>query len=92
MTERKYCVFRFAGVEVRERELQVLRDGKILTAEPKAFRALLYLLRNSGHVVRKEELLDAVWHDTAVTDNSVDAGNLSATESSRRRSPRSSLH
>ena len=35
----------------------------MLAVEPKAFRALLFLLRNSQKVVSKEELLKSVWGD-----------------------------
>ena len=42
----KSFVFRFDDVEVREREFTLIKAGKVLTVEPKAFRALLFLLRN----------------------------------------------
>ena len=71
MTEPKCSVFRFSDVEVHERELQLKRAGKALPVEPKAFRVLLYLLRNPGRLIRKDELLNAGWGDTAVTDNSL---------------------
>jgi Tol biopolymer transport system component/DNA-binding winged helix-turn-helix (wHTH) protein len=63
--------FRFADIEVREPELRVIRSGEPLAIEPKAFRVLIYLLRHAGHLVPKEEILTAVWGDTAVTDNSL---------------------
>src|SRR5215469_17004338 len=71
MTERKCLVFSFADVEVREREFCIARDGEVLPVEPKAFRVLLFLLRNPQKLITKEELLDAVWSDTAVTENSL---------------------
>jgi Tol biopolymer transport system component/DNA-binding winged helix-turn-helix (wHTH) protein len=39
--------------------------------EPKAFRALLFLLRNPQRLVSKEELVQWVWGDTAVGDGSL---------------------
>ena len=39
--------------------------------EPTAFRVLLYLLRNPGRLVTKDEIMGAVWGDTAVSDNSL---------------------
>ena len=39
--------------------------------EPKAFRVLLFLLRNPQKLIAKEELLNAVWGDTAVTESSL---------------------
>ena len=67
----KSFVFRFDDVEVREREFSFTRAGKEITVEPKAFRALLFLLRNSQRLITKEELLSAVWGDTAVTEGSL---------------------
>jgi len=70
MTERKCFVFRFADVEVREREFLVTKAGKPLQMEPKAFRVLQFLLHHPQKLVTKDELLDAVWKDVAVTENS----------------------
>src|SRR5215831_8921192 len=64
-------VFRFSDVEVHEGELRILRNGDVLPVEPKAFRVLLHLLRNPGRLVPKDELIQAGWGDTAVTDNSL---------------------
>lgn len=71
MTAPKSVVFRFADVEVRERELLLAKAGEVLAIEPKAFRVLIYLLRNPQRVISKEELLNAVWGETAVTENSL---------------------
>jgi Tol biopolymer transport system component/DNA-binding winged helix-turn-helix (wHTH) protein len=70
MTERKCFVFRFADVEVREREFLVTKAGQPLAIEPKAFRVLQFLLHHPQKLVTKDELLDAVWKDVAVTENS----------------------
>src|ERR1700687_790153 len=64
-------IFRFANVEVREREFSLIKGGEVLPVEPKAFRVLLILLRNPGKLIEKEELLNAVWGDVAVGDNSL---------------------
>jgi DNA-binding winged helix-turn-helix (wHTH) protein len=69
--DRKYRVFRFSGVEVRERELSVAKEGEVFHVEPKAFRVLLFFLHNTGKLITKDELLNAVWNDAAVTDNSL---------------------
>lgn len=71
MKDHKYLVFSFADVEVREREFSVIKAGKVLTVEPKAFRVLLFLLRKPHTVVTKDELLDAVWNDVSVSENSL---------------------
>jgi DNA-binding winged helix-turn-helix (wHTH) protein/Tol biopolymer transport system component len=67
----KAFVFRFADVEVREREFSLIKAGEVLPVEPKAFRVLLILLRNPQKLITKEELLNAVWGDAAVTENSL---------------------
>src|SRR5215472_15099447 len=64
-------VFRFSDVEVHEGELHIRRNGEAVPVEPKAFRILLHLLRNSGRLIPKEELIQAGWGDTAVTENSL---------------------
>src|SRR3977135_205086 len=69
--ENKSFIFRFADVEVREREFSLLKAGKVLAVEPKAFRVLLHLLRNPQKLISKEELLNSVWGDTAVTESSL---------------------
>ncbi len=69
--ENKSFVFRFSDIEVREHEFSLLKAGKVLAVEPKAFRVLLLLLRNPQKLISKEELLNAVWGDTAVTEGSL---------------------
>jgi Tol biopolymer transport system component/DNA-binding winged helix-turn-helix (wHTH) protein len=64
-------VFKFADVEVLEREFRLLKTGEVLPVEPKAFRVLLFLLRNPQKLITKEELLNAVWSDAAVSENSL---------------------
>ena len=71
MMASKSFVFRFDDMEVREREFLLTKAGGVLTLEPKAFRALLFLLHNPQKLITKEEMLDAVWGDTAVTEASL---------------------
>jgi DNA-binding winged helix-turn-helix (wHTH) protein len=67
----KSLIFRFVNVEVREREFSIIKAGEVMPVEPKAFRVLLFLLHNPQKLITKEELLDAVWGDTAVSENSL---------------------
>src|ERR1700676_4857257 len=71
MMAGKFFIFRFADVEVREREFSLIKAGEVLPVEPKAFRVLLILLRNPQKLLPKDELLTAVWGDTAVSENSL---------------------
>ncbi|HYW40493.1 MAG TPA: winged helix-turn-helix domain-containing protein [Terriglobales bacterium] len=71
MMGNKSFIFCFADVEVREREFSLIKGGEAFPVEPKAFRVLLILLRNPQKLITKEELLNAVWGDAAVTENSL---------------------
>ena len=71
MTGHKSSVFSFGDITVREGEFLLIRETEAVPVEPKAFRVLIYLLQNSGRVVTKEEILESVWNDCSVSDNSL---------------------
>lgn len=47
------------------------RDGTSISLRPRSFALLCYLAQRPGKVVRKAELLDAVWPDVIVTEDSL---------------------
>jgi len=47
------------------------RDGQEVSLRPKAFEVLTHLVAHHGKLVSKNELVEAVWPDSAVTDNSL---------------------
>lgn len=47
------------------------RDGEIVPVRPKTFDLLAFLVRNPGRVLTKDELLQAVWPSTFVTEDSL---------------------
>jgi DNA-binding winged helix-turn-helix (wHTH) protein/Tol biopolymer transport system component len=47
------------------------RDGTVVEIPPKAFAVLLVLVEHRGQVVGKQELMDAVWPNTAVEENNL---------------------
>ncbi len=47
------------------------RGDQEIPLRPKAFAALAYLVERPGRLVSKTELIEAVWPDAAVTDNSL---------------------
>jgi TolB-like protein/DNA-binding winged helix-turn-helix (wHTH) protein len=49
----------------------LLRQGGEVKLRPKAFEVLKYLVENSGRLVTKEELHQAAWPDTFVTDDAI---------------------
>lgn len=51
--------------------MALLRGRDEVKLRPKALETLLVLLRNSGRVVSKDELIRAVWHDVIVNDDAL---------------------
>ena len=47
---------------------RLLRDGTEVALTPKAYAVLEFLLQRAGSLVRKGEILDALWPDAAVGD------------------------
>jgi TolB-like protein/DNA-binding winged helix-turn-helix (wHTH) protein/Flp pilus assembly protein TadD len=64
-------IFRFDRFQADDTAFRLSVDGTPVPLEPKTLRLLLYLLDHRGRLVRKQELLDAVWPDTAVTENAL---------------------
>jgi Tol biopolymer transport system component/DNA-binding winged helix-turn-helix (wHTH) protein len=63
--------YQFDDVEVRGNAREVVRQGKSLPLEPKAFRVLIYLIENRDRAVGKDELIEKLWDGVAVTDNAL---------------------
>lgn len=63
--------YEFDDVRVEPDEFRVLKGGQPIALEPKAIDVLTYLVENSGRLVGKQELLDAVWKDTAVSEGAM---------------------
>ena len=49
----------------------LLRGTESLRLRPRSYDVLLHLARNAGRLVSKQELMDIVWKDVAVTDDSL---------------------
>lgn len=63
--------FQFGPYVVDARRRLLWRDGSHVALTPKALEILGQLLHNRTRVVTKEELLDALWPDTAVEENTL---------------------
>jgi eukaryotic-like serine/threonine-protein kinase len=61
--------FRLGPWVVRPNLNSISRDGRTTRLEPKMMEVLTYLSQQSGSVVSKEQLINAVWRDTFVTDD-----------------------
>src|SRR4051812_29951079 len=49
----------------------VLKAGEEIKLRPKVFETLKYLVEHAGQLIGKQELMQAVWPDSFVTDDSV---------------------
>jgi len=65
-------LYEFGPFRLDPAERKLLRDNQIVALTPKAFDTLLLLVRNSGHLLGKDELIRMLWPDSFVEE-----GNLS---------------
>src|SRR3954462_12062733 len=63
--------FRFGDFVLEPERASLLRSGREIKLRPKVFDALRYLVENRGRLVPKEELIQALWPDAFVTDDSL---------------------
>ncbi|QOZ27615.1 transcriptional regulator [Bradyrhizobium sp. CCBAU 51753] len=63
--------FAFGPFELDEAGRVVLCARQEVPLQPRVFDLLVYFVHHRGRVVSKDELLDAVWPDVTVTDNSL---------------------
>ena len=52
-------------------ERQLLRDGQRVMLPPKAFETLVILVQNSGHAVKKEDLVQTLWPEAFVEESNL---------------------
>ncbi len=72
MADRPARVYEFGDFRLDpERRLLLRRDGTLVPLASKAFDTLSYLVEHAGTVLDKDELMQAVWPDTAVEENNL---------------------
>src|SRR5205085_10218456 len=62
------AVFGFGEFRLMPEERALTRAGIAVPLAPKVFDALVVLTRRPGHLVTKQDLLDALWPDTFVEE------------------------
>ena len=69
--QAKSEVYRFGDrlLDADRRELRVA--GELVTTQPKVFDLLLYLVRNRSRAVDKDEIQDAIWPRSIVTETAL---------------------
>ena len=65
---RQYC---FADFTLDLEDGFLRRGGEEVALRPKPFEALAHLVEHHGRLVTKTALIEAVWPDAAITDNSL---------------------
>ena len=70
-TESKARCFKFKNFTLDLEKRVLLRDGEPVPLTPKAFDTLALLVRRSGHVVGKDELLEEIWADAFVEESTI---------------------
>jgi DNA-binding winged helix-turn-helix (wHTH) protein len=60
--------FRFGEFDLFPSERRLLRGQDDVALPPKTFDALLLFVQNAERLVRREQLIEALWPDTYVTD------------------------
>src|SRR5438045_3250659 len=61
----------FDGFTLDLRRGCLLRGAQEIKLRPKPFEALKYLVENPGRLISKAELIEKIWPDAAVTDDSL---------------------
>jgi DNA-binding winged helix-turn-helix (wHTH) protein len=65
------AVYRFGDFELHPRDRLLKRAGIPVPLQPKAFDALLYLVRRAEHLVSKQELIRVLWPSVHVSESNL---------------------
>ncbi len=65
---RTETVLRFEGFDLDLAGPELRQDGRVVSLRPKSLALISHLAQRPGQLVRKEDLIDAVWGQTAVSD------------------------
>ena len=63
--------YRFGEFILEPERASLVRSGQEIKLRPKVFDALLYLIEHRGRLVAKEELIQTLWPEAFVTDDSL---------------------
>jgi TolB-like protein/DNA-binding winged helix-turn-helix (wHTH) protein/Tfp pilus assembly protein PilF len=63
--------YRFGAFTLDIDRASLFEQGKALPLRPQSFDVLLYLVERHGCLVEKQQLIEAIWGRTAVTDDSL---------------------
>ena len=61
-------MIRFGPFQLDSKSHELRRDDRVISLRPKSFQLLTYMAEHPGRLLTKDELLDAGWGKTAVSD------------------------
>lgn len=64
-------IYRFGHFRIDERERLVACNGRVIPLRAKVFETLCVLTKNAGRLMRKDELMRAIWPDRVVEENNL---------------------
>ena len=70
-TRKNPSELRFGDFRLQTERAALLKGGREVKLRPKVYDALHYLIANRGRLVAKEELIQALWPEAFVTDDSL---------------------
>lgn len=65
-------IYSFGPFRLEVEERRLLREGQAIQLRGKIFDTLCVLVANRGRLMRKDELLETIWPNSAVEENSLD--------------------
>src|SRR5215469_410000 len=71
METKKQCIYEFGPFVLDSVQHLLLRDNQPLALTPKTYDALLVLVKNSGRLLPKAELMQALWPDSFVEESNL---------------------
>ena len=69
--QERLRLYEFGPFRLDPTERTLLRGNEVVPLTAKAFDTLYLLVRNSGHVLEKDEMIRALWPDTFVEEGSL---------------------
>jgi DNA-binding winged helix-turn-helix (wHTH) protein/TolB-like protein len=76
MPKRAKRFYEFSSFRLDPDEGLLVRAGELVSLPPKVFETLKVLVENSGHVLKKEDLMARIWPDSFVEESNL-AQNIS---------------
>jgi eukaryotic-like serine/threonine-protein kinase len=74
MVVKNKTLYRFEGFEMDPINRVLTSGGKPISLHSRTFDLLRYMVRNSGRLLIKDELMNAIWGDTAVEEGNLTQG------------------